>query len=86
MGSTHLNNPVVGVTATRIGEGYRMVASDGGIFSYGAPFYGSLGANAHSQPVACLAPSVDGKGYYLMDATGHIFSYGDAVYLGNATH
>jgi hypothetical protein len=63
-----------------------MVASDGGIFSFGAPFYGSLGSDGHRLPVACLAPSVDGKGYYLMDSAGHIFSYGDAVYLGNATH
>ena len=39
--------PVVGMAATPSGHGYWLVASDGGIFSFGdAPFYGSTGAHA----------------------------------------
>ena len=38
-----LADPVVGMSATTDGTGYRVVASDGGIFAFNAPFYGSLG-------------------------------------------
>ena len=34
-GSIHLNQPIVGMAATPDGKGYWLVASDGGIFSYG---------------------------------------------------
>ena len=45
-----LNQPVVGMAATPEGSGYWLVASDGGIFSFGdAHFYGSTGA-IHSEP------------------------------------
>ncbi len=44
MGSTgniKLNKPVVGMANTPDGNGYWLVASDGGIFAYGdAKFYG----------------------------------------------
>ncbi len=40
-----LNKPIVGMAATPDGKGYWLVASDGGIFTYGdAGFYGSAGA------------------------------------------
>ena len=43
----HLNAPVVGMAATPNGEGYWLVASDGGIFSFGnAGYHGSMGAQA----------------------------------------
>ena len=41
MGGTPLNAPVVGMAADDATGGYWLVASDGGIFSFGAPFYGS---------------------------------------------
>ena len=44
-GPSHLNQPVVGMAATPDGGGYWLVASDGGIFSFGdAGFHGSTGA------------------------------------------
>ncbi len=44
LSSTTLNAPVVGMTATLNVKGYWMVASDGGVFSFGeAQFYGSMG-------------------------------------------
>jgi hypothetical protein len=52
MGGTHLNQPVVGITADPAGRGYRMVAADGGIFSFGAPFYGSWAAPGSRRPWA----------------------------------
>ena len=46
-----LNKPIVGMAATPDGRGYWLVASDGGIFSYGdAPFYGSTGGIALNRP------------------------------------
>ncbi len=50
MGGIHLNKPVVGIQATPDNGGYNLVASDGGIFSFGnAVFYGSMGG-ASPQP------------------------------------
>ena len=37
------------------GHGYWLVASDGGIFSYNAPFLGSTGAIKLNQPVVGMA-------------------------------
>ena len=43
----HLNEPIVGIAPTPDGGGYWLVASDGGVFSFGdAHFYGSMGGNA----------------------------------------
>ena len=47
----HLNKPVVGMTATLNGTGYWLVASDGGVFSYNAPFQGSTGSIKLNKPV-----------------------------------
>ena len=45
-----LNKPIVGMAATPDGKGYWLVASDGGIFTYGdATFYGSTGAHDPQQ-------------------------------------
>ena len=44
------------MTATRSGGGYWLVASDGGVFTYGdAPFEGSAGAGHLNQPVVGMA-------------------------------
>jgi hypothetical protein len=41
--------------ATRDGSGYRFVATDGGIFSYNAPFFGSMGGHPLNKPVVAMA-------------------------------
>ena len=47
-----LARPVVGVAVTPGGDGYWLVASDGGIFSFGdAGFLGSTGAITLARPV-----------------------------------
>ena len=43
MGGYPLNRPVVGIGADAATGGYWLVASDGGIFAFGAPFFGSTG-------------------------------------------
>ena len=55
MGGKPLNRPVIGMVA--YGNGYLMVASDGGIFTFSdKPFAGSLGANPPSNPIVGVAP------------------------------
>ena len=66
------------------GGGYWLVASDGGIFSYGdATFYGSTGSIHLNQPVVGMAATPSGHGYWLVAADGGIFSYGDASFHGS---
>jgi hypothetical protein len=62
-----------------------MVAADGGIFSFGAPFFGSLGGAPLVAPVTTMTPSVDGNGYYMVGKDGAIFAFGDAPFLGRLT-
>ncbi len=69
---------------TRDGKGYWLVASDGGIFSFGdAAYYGSTGSIALNKPIVGMAATPDGRGYWLVAADGGIFSFGDAAYYGS---
>jgi hypothetical protein len=72
----HLNRPIVGMAATRSGGGYWLVASDGGIFSFGdAQFYGSTGAFALDQPIVGITTSIAGSHYLLAAADGRTFGF-----------
>ena len=85
MGGTPLNKPIVGMAATPTGNGYWLVASDGGIFTYGdARFFGSAGSIRLNRPVVGMAASPDGNGYWLVASDGGIFNYGDAPFRGSA--
>jgi hypothetical protein len=56
MGGKHLNKPIVGIAATPDGGGYWLVASDGGVFTFGdAGYFGSMGGKKLSAPVVALA-------------------------------
>ncbi len=64
--------------------GYWLVASDGGIFSFGnAGFHGSTGALALNSPVVGMASTPDDGGYWLVAADGGIFSFGNAGFHGS---
>ncbi len=66
------------------GKGYWLVASDGGVFSYGdATFYGSHGGAPLNKPIVGMATTPDGKGYWLVASDGGVFSYGDATFYGS---
>jgi hypothetical protein len=55
MGSTKLNRPVTGMVA--FGNGYLMVAEDGGIFNFSdKSFHGALGSCPAASPVVSVAP------------------------------
>ena len=65
-------------------KGYWLVASDGGIFSFGdAAFYGSTGATTLNKPIVGMTATPDGKGYWLVASDGGIFSFGDAAFYGS---
>jgi hypothetical protein len=72
------------MAATSNGAGYWLVATDGGIFSYGdAKFFGSTGGTHLNKPVVGMAASSGGAGYWLVASDGGIFSYGDAEFYGS---
>ena len=65
-------------------SGYRLVASDGGIFSFGdAGFFGSTGGVVLNRPIVGMASTPDGRGYWLVASDGGIFSFGDAGFFGS---
>ena len=63
--------------------GYRFVASDGGVFDYGAPFLGSMGGMPLNKPVVGMAVMPGGDGYDLVASDGGIFSFGSAQFYGS---
>ena len=66
------------------GEGYRFVASDGGVFDFGdAAFYGSAGGTPLNAPVVGMADTPSSDGYWLVASDGGIFNYGDAAFFGS---
>jgi hypothetical protein len=62
--------------------GYRTVASDGGIFTFGgAGFYGSTGAIHLNRPIVGM-DSIGG-GYWLVASDGGVFAFGTAKFHGS---
>ena len=79
-----LNQPIVGMTPTADGAGYWLVASDGGIFTYGdAQFYGSTGSIRLNAPIVGMAVTSDGGGYSLVATDGGVFNFGDSQFYGS---
>ena len=73
------------MAATPDGAGYWLVASDGGIFTYGdARFFGSAGAIHLARPIVGMSPMPDAGGYRFCASDGGIFTYGDAGFYGSA--
>jgi hypothetical protein len=80
----HLSRPVLGMAATPMGGGYWLVASDGGVFSFGdARFHGSTGSIHLNEPIVGMAATPTGRGYWLVASDGGIFSFGDAGFHGS---
>jgi hypothetical protein len=65
-------------------EGYWLVGTDGGIFSFGAAvFHGSMGGIPLQRPVVGIVPTPSGNGYWLVASDGGVFAFGDAGYFGS---
>ena len=66
-GAIRLNQPIVGMAPTKTGNGYWLVARDGGIFCFGdARFFGSTGAIRLNQPIVAMCVTPTGNGYWLL--------------------
>jgi hypothetical protein len=64
--------------------GYRLFASDGGVFNFGdSSFFGSTGGSRLNEPVVGAAPTSVGVGYWLVASDGGVFSFGDATFYGS---
>jgi hypothetical protein len=63
------------------GQGYFMVASDGGIFAFDAAFRGSMGGAALNRPVTGMVRY--GNGYLMVGEDGGIFSFSDQPFAGS---
>jgi hypothetical protein len=96
-GNLHLNQPIVDMAFSNNPTGgpssvpsdmagYWLVASDGGIFSFGtAMFFGSTGTLHLNRPIVGMAATPHGQGYWLMGSDGGVFAFGDAAFHGSAT-
>ena len=90
-----MQRPVVGITPTSDLGGYWLVASDGGIFTFGdAGFFGSIpglgfapagtgAAKELNAPIVGMVPSSDGGGYFMVGSDGGVFAFGDAKFEGS---
>jgi hypothetical protein len=76
------NSPTVGMTAASSG-GYWVATANGAVFSFGAPFYGSMGATPLNAPVVGIVSTPDHGGYWLVASDGGIFAFGDAQFFGS---
>jgi hypothetical protein len=82
---------VVSATATSPGPtppsnstGYWLVATDGGVFSYGgAQFFGSTGNITLNKPIVGMAATPTRQGYWMVATDGGIFAFGDAKFFGS---
>ncbi len=94
-GSHPLNAPIVGIQSTPNGQGYWLVAADGGVFNFGnAGYYGSTysldlsglnGSHPLVSAVVGMVPTANGQGYWLATKAGFIYSFGSADFLGDSS-
>jgi hypothetical protein len=63
--------------------GYRLVASDGGLFSFCEPFLGSMGGQHLNAPIVGMATTSGGNGYWQVGSDGGIFNFGNASFNGS---
>ena len=78
-------NEAVAILPSKSGDGYYLVFSDGGVFTYGdANFFGSLGDRELNAPIVSAAATPSGDGYWLLSSDGGVFCFGDASFRGSA--
>jgi len=79
-----LNAPIVGMVPSTDGDGYFMVASDGGVFAFGdARFEGSCpGIGGCSGAAVAVVPDATGNGYWVVTSSGAVYTFGDAANHG----
>jgi hypothetical protein len=64
-------------------QGYTEVASDGGLFTFGSPFYGSMGGHPLNEPMVGGTQVTGQPGYWTVASDGGVFSFGSANFYGS---
>ena len=83
--ASRLQAPILAIEPTPSGNGYWLIAADGGVFSFGdASFHGSTAALDLPKPIVAAAATPTGAGYWLMSSDGAVFAFGDAEFQGSA--
>jgi hypothetical protein len=80
MGAAPLRQPVVGIALAKHG-GYWLFAADGGVFSFDAPFRGSLGNIHLAQPITAATRYYNG--YVMVASDGGVFNFSSAPFFGS---
>ena len=76
--------PQPATPAASTASSYWLFARDGGVFSFHAPFFGSVpGAGAHVNNLVGGTATLDRQGYWLVGSDGGIFAFGDARFYGS---
>ena len=75
-------NRAVSMALTPSGNGYWVLASNGGVFAYGdAPFQGSaVGLLTAGSTAVSMKPKSDGTGYWILDSKGGLFAFNAPFY------
>src|SRR4029077_17829474 len=77
-------HPAVAIASDPTGNGYWLVSTDGGVFTFGsARFAGAAAGQALSGPIVDIAPTPDGGGYWLAGSDGSVLPFGDATSFGS---
>lgn len=84
MGGTHLNKPIVGMPPSANGNGYYLVAAEGGMFTFNVPFYGSTGNIVLNEPIVAMSVLQGNVGNRFMAADGGVFDYNAGFYGSGA--
>ena len=63
--------------------GYTELASDGGIFNFGTPFFGSMGGQPLNRPMVGGVHVSGQPGYWTVASDGGVFSFGGAGFYGS---
>ncbi len=83
-GPAATTNPATLTVLAPSTTGYRLVASNGAVSTFGnAGNYGSEAGQSLNAPIVGMAATPDNKGYWLVGADGGIFTFGDAGYYGS---
>jgi hypothetical protein len=69
--------------STTAARGYYVLGNDGGIFSYNAPFRGSVPGVGATEAAALMAITPSQGGYWVLGRHGGVYSFGDAHYFGS---
>ncbi len=82
-GPSATTNPATLTVIAASTTGYRVVASNGTVTTFGnAGNYGSE-SGALNAPIVGIAATPDNKGYWLVGADGGVFTFGDASFYGS---